>query len=167
MRTIDWNRQLYKIDNGLQSPSQLVDTHPGQPSNVDTVNSVSMAFATSSKWNLLFFFHSRSFNTGLLTSPSSNNRYVPLFGRNVKENQLARASPIVTCKSHLDSCENFWNVRNCSRHWILMTFLKYIIQKCLPAFLLSHFGSIGAHVKLSLDWRARRSERKWMNQSTV
>ena len=52
-------------------------THPGQPSNVDTVNNVSIALATSSKWNL-FFLHSRTSTLGWLTSPSSYTRYVPL-----------------------------------------------------------------------------------------
>lgn len=44
--------------------------YPGQPSKVDTVNRVNIAFATSSKWNL-FRSHSRSLITGVLTSPSS------------------------------------------------------------------------------------------------
>jgi len=52
-------------------------THPGQPSNVDTVNNVSIALATSSKLNL-FFCHERSSTFGWLVSPSSYLRYWPL-----------------------------------------------------------------------------------------
>lgn len=47
-----------------------LNTYDGQPSNVETVNKVSIALATSSKWNLLLL-HSRSINLGLLISPLS------------------------------------------------------------------------------------------------
>lgn len=52
-------------------------THAGHPSNVDTVNNVSIPLATLSKLNLLLS-HLRSLITGALTSPLSNTRYVPL-----------------------------------------------------------------------------------------
>lgn len=41
-------------------------TYPGHPSNVDTVNNVSIPFATLSKLNLLFV-HTRSLITGVFT----------------------------------------------------------------------------------------------------
>lgn len=44
---------------------------------MDTVKSVSIAFATSSKWKR-FWCQFLSFITGLLMLPSSNSRYVPL-----------------------------------------------------------------------------------------
>lgn len=52
-------------------------TYDGQPSNVDTVKSVSIAFATSSKWKRCWI-QLLSFITGLLISPLSYSRYVPL-----------------------------------------------------------------------------------------
>lgn len=54
-----------------------VYTYLGQPSNVDTVNNVNIAFATSSKWKR-FLSQLRSFITGLSMTPSSNTKYVPL-----------------------------------------------------------------------------------------
>lgn len=58
-------------------------THPGQPSNVDTVNKVSIALATSSKCKR-FLVHLRSSTCGWLISPSSNTRYVPLEDINIQ-----------------------------------------------------------------------------------
>lgn len=52
-------------------------TYDGQPSNVDTVKSVSIAFATSSKWKRCWH-QFLSFMIGLFILPFSNSRYVPL-----------------------------------------------------------------------------------------
>lgn len=47
----------------------LNGTYAGQPSNVDTVKSVNMAFATLSKWNE-FLSHNLFSTIGFVMSPS-------------------------------------------------------------------------------------------------
>lgn len=61
----------FKMDSDWSS------IYSGHPSNVDTVNSASIPFATLSKLNLLFP-HSRSSTAGTVTCPFLNTKNEPL-----------------------------------------------------------------------------------------
>jgi len=60
---------------------EKIHSYEGHPSKVDTVKRVSIALATSSKWNELRSHFLSSF-LGVSTSPWSNFRYKPLSNEN-------------------------------------------------------------------------------------
>lgn len=138
-------------------------TYDGQPSNVDTVKSVSIAFATSSKWKRCWH-QFLSFMIGLLILPFSNSRYVPLklTISNERYYWLRRFSYHLIgrnrrCRRYLEIGQQEKSVYVYSRIAVATTpndiprlRLCVRLRDNLLAFLLGHFRCIGTIEKFSL-----------------